>query len=60
MIEKIKYCVFLFLFCFVNPLNAQVEELATGFLQPEGPVWKITLLEGELVEARCKYANHIL
>jgi sugar lactone lactonase YvrE len=40
MIEKIKYCVFLFLFCFVNPLNAQVEELATGFLQPEGPVWK--------------------
>jgi hypothetical protein len=26
----------------------------------EGPVWKVTLLEGELVEARCKYANHIL
>jgi gluconolactonase len=29
----------LFFFCFINSLNAQVEELATGFLQPEGPVW---------------------
>ena len=40
MIEKSKYCIFLFLLSFFNPLNAQVEELATGFLQPEGPVWK--------------------
>ncbi len=40
MIEKLTGCIFLFFFCFFNPLNAQVEELATGFLQPEGPVWK--------------------
>jgi gluconolactonase len=40
MIEKLKYYIFLlfFLFC-IDPLNAQVEQIATGFLQPEGPVW---------------------
>jgi sugar lactone lactonase YvrE len=40
MSKKLKYFVFFFLLSFVNPLSAQVEELATGFLQPEGPVWK--------------------
>jgi gluconolactonase len=40
MSKKLKYYIFLFFFSFINPLNAQVEELATGFLQPEGPVWK--------------------
>ncbi len=39
MIKKLKYCIFLFFLCLISPLNAQVEELATGFLQPEGPVW---------------------
>jgi gluconolactonase len=39
MIKKLKYYIFLLFFSFLNPLNAQVEELATGFLQPEGPVW---------------------
>jgi len=40
MIKKLKYCIFLFFFSCINPLNAQVEQLETGFLQPEGPVWK--------------------
>ena len=39
MNKKLKYYIFLFFFSFIYPLNAQVEELATGFLQPEGPVW---------------------
>jgi sugar lactone lactonase YvrE len=39
MIKKLKYYIFLLFFSLINPLNAQVEELATGFLQPEGPVW---------------------
>lgn len=39
MIKKLKYYIFLLFFGCINPLNAQVEELATGFLQPEGPVW---------------------
>ncbi len=40
MIEKLKYYIFLFFLSFINPLNAQVEKLETGFLQPEGPVWQ--------------------
>lgn len=40
MIKKLKYYIFLFFLCCINPLNAQVEQVATGFLQPEGPVWK--------------------
>ena len=39
MIRELKYYIFLLLFCCINPLNAQVEQIATGFLQPEGPVW---------------------
>jgi len=40
MSKKLKYYILLFFLSCINPLNAQVEELATGFLQPEGPVWK--------------------
>jgi sugar lactone lactonase YvrE len=40
MIKKLKYYIFLFFLSCINPLNAQVEQIATGFLQPEGPVWK--------------------
>jgi sugar lactone lactonase YvrE len=40
MIKKSKYYIFLFFLSFIIPLNAQVEKLETGFLQPEGPVWK--------------------
>ena len=39
MNKKLKYYIFLFFLCFINPLNAQVEQLASGFEQPEGPVW---------------------
>ena len=39
MIKKLKYYIFLFFLCCIIPLNAQVEQIATGFLQPEGPVW---------------------
>jgi len=39
MNKKLKYYIFLFFFCCISPLNAQVEQIATGFLQPEGPVW---------------------
>lgn len=40
MSNKLMYYVFLFFFICINSLNAQVEELATGFQQPEGPVWQ--------------------
>jgi sugar lactone lactonase YvrE len=39
MIKKLKYYIFLFFVVCIIPLNAQVEQIATGFLQPEGPVW---------------------
>ncbi len=40
MNKKLKYYIFLFFFfsC-ISSLNAQVEQIATGFQQPEGPVW---------------------
>ena len=37
--KKLKYYIFLFFFICINPLNAQVEQLASGFEQPEGPAW---------------------
>jgi sugar lactone lactonase YvrE len=40
MIKKSKYYIFLFFLSCIIPLNAQVEKLTSGLLQPEGPVWK--------------------
>ncbi len=40
MSKKLKYYSFLlFFFSCISSLNAQVEQIATGFQQPEGPVW---------------------
>ncbi len=40
MSKKLKYYIFLFFLSCIIPLNAQVEKLTSGLLQPEGPVWK--------------------